>query len=319
MQPAPGQMSIGTTVDYTVRVLTHGEEVSGVTLSMSFDPAFLEVVDESGNPAGVIRPHQESPMGVAPSVNQVDNATGAIRYTIAASAAVSTDFDLAIVSFKAKKTPTLVGLPTEVVFLVRGDEETAVSNSGSAMLLKTTSGYAGSLISIDERVVEIVMEPVSAASAPVVIVPGSTVDFTVKVLTPGVEITAVQLSISFDPQFIEVVDAVPLTFVSGVQIESHSTSPFHPNIPGTFTLDNIADNIEGTIRYTIGNSNPAATDFNLAIISFKAKEAATPVGSPTAVVFVVQDGLDTAVSKSGALLHKARENFAGAFISIQAQ
>ncbi len=109
MQPAPGQMSIGTTVDYTVRVLTHGEEVSGVTLSMSFDPAFLEVVDESGNPAGVIRPHQESPMGVAPSVNQVDNATGAIRYTIAASAAVSTDFDLAIVSFKAKKNSDASG------------------------------------------------------------------------------------------------------------------------------------------------------------------------------------------------------------------
>ncbi len=319
MQPAPGQMSIGTTVDYTVRVLTHGEEVSGVTLSMSFDPAFLEVVDESGNPAGVIRSHQESPMGGAPSVNQVDNATWAIRYTIAASAAVSTDFDLAVVSFKAKNTPTLVGLPTEVVFLVRRDEETAVSNSGSAMLLKTTSGYAGSLISIDERVVEIVMEPVSAASAPVVIVPGSTVDFTVKVLTPGVEIAAVTLSISFDPDFIEVVDAVPSPFVPGVQIQPHPLTPFPAGVGGVFTLDNTADNSSGTIRYTVGGTTAVAADFNLAIVSFKAKQVETPEGSPTEVVFVVRNGQDTAVSTSGALLHKARENFAGAFISIQAQ
>ena len=161
------------------------------------------------------------------------------------------------------------------------------------------------------------MEPAGTASAPVPMASGDTIDFTVKVLTAGVEIKAVQLSMTFDTRFLEVVDAVPSPFVPGVQIQPHPETPFPAGVAGFFTLDNEADNATGIIRYTVGGTTAAAADFDLAIITFRAKDELTLAGIPTKVVFVVQDGKDTAVSKSGALLHKAMEDFTGAFISIQ--
>ena len=161
------------------------------------------------------------------------------------------------------------------------------------------------------------MEPPSTASAPVAMAPGSTIDFTVKVLTPGVEVAAITLSIRFEPEFIEVVDAVPITFVPGVQIQAHPETPFPSGVSGVFTIDNEADNTKGTIRYTVGGITPASATFNLAIISFRAKETPTPVGSPTEVVFLVSADRETQVSKSGKLLLKNTEDFTGAFISIE--
>ena len=322
MQPADRNMSIRTTADFTVRVLTNDTEVTGVTLSMSFNPQFLEVVDKAGNPAGQIQPHPDTLLTGVPSVNQVDSTNGTILFTVGSAAPVSSNFNLANVTFRAKDTATPAGVPTKVVFVVRDDDETRVSNSTSTLLLNNTSDYTGTRISIDELVVEIVMlsattREVTGQAEPERISQGSTVDFTVRVLTHGVAVTAITLSMSFDPQFLEVVDASPLAL--GLQIEPilDPNSPFHPLIPGSFTPDNIGDNINGTILYTVGNVNPVSGSFDLAKITFRAKETDTGVGSPTEVLFLVSGSEETQVSKSGKLLLKNRQPFTGAFISIE--
>ncbi len=57
-------------------------------------------------------------------------------------------------------------------------------------------------------VAEIVMISATTQAAPEAMAPGSTADFAVRVLgVPGVEVTAVQLSMTFDTRFLEVVDA----------------------------------------------------------------------------------------------------------------
>lgn len=138
---------------------------------------------------------------------------------------------------------------------------------------------------------------------------GDTVELTVRVLTHGVEVTAVSVSLAFDPHFLEVVDADTRRFRPGVQIRSHPDNPLDQ-----FTVENEADNANGAIRYTVGAVEPVSHDFGLAIVTFKAK--GETVGIPTEVVFVVENGDETAVSKSGALLLAAKEDFPGAFISI---
>ena len=323
-QAAPETMASGSTTDFTVRVLPNGTEVTAVQLSMTFDTRFLEVVDSLPQTGGVqILPHPTSPFpGFADGFtleNIADNINGTIRYTVGSATLTSGDFDLATISFRAKAGPTTADSPTEVVFRVSDGDDTAVSKSGQQLLINT-SDFTGAFIEVTqvpEGPIEIVMLPATTRETPQVFTPGLTVPFTVRVLGPaGVEVTAVQLSMTFDPQFLEVVDASP--FAPGAQIEPilDPNSPFHPTIPGSFTLDNTADNVNGTIRYTVGNATPTSGDFDLARINFRAKGPGTPAGFPTKVVFLVFSGDETQVSKSGQLLLKNTQPFTGAFIEV---
>ncbi len=227
--------------------------------------------------------------------NAADNVNGTIRYTVGNAIPTSGDFNLATITLRAKAGPTTAGSPTEVVFLVTGGSETQVSKSGQLLLVNTTD-FTGAFIEISggaQGAAQIVMVPDTTQAAPQQMIPGATTDFTVRVLPNGAEVTAVQLSMAFDARFLEVVDSLPQT--GGVQIGPHPGSPFPSPIDG-FTLDNVVDNINGTIRYAVGNATPVSGDFDLATISFRAKAGPTTAGSPTEVVFRVTDGDDTAIS-----------------------
>ena len=308
-QGSPNVMVPGGTQDYTVRVLTHGVEVTTAQLSMTFDTQYLEVVDSSGNPTTQIQPHPDNPLTQFTLENTADNTTGTIRYSVGSPAGVSSDFNLAIISFKAKANETPVGNPTQVAFLVDNGNQTAVSKSGQ-QLLANTSNFTGAYVSVvvSGRIVEIVMLPGTSQTTPRIIPPGGTDNFTVQVRPNGQEITAVTLSMTFDTQLLEVVDALP---APGVQIQPHQDNPLIQ-----FTVENVVDNTNGTIRYTVGSQTPVSTDFNLAIITFRSRGPLTPVGTPSQVVFLVDNGNQTVASKSGQQYLKNASNFTGAWVRI---
>ncbi len=160
---------------------------------------------------------------------------------------------------------------------------------------------------VPDKVV-ILMAPSSTLEVPIPMIKGETVELTVRVLPNGVNIQAVSISLSFDPEFLEVVDALSR---SGVQILSHPDNPLDQFIP-----ENKADNTNGTIRFTGGATNTVSNEFNLSVITFKAIETVTPTSSPTEVVFLVKNGDETQASTSGAALLATTENYTAAFISI---
>ena len=141
--------------------------------------------------------------------------------------------------------------------------------------------------------------------------PGSSREFIVRVLTHDVEVVAITLSISFDPLYLGVTDSDTRPFAPGVQIQSHPENPLT-----WFIVENVADDTNGTIRYTAGSENPVSTDFNLAVITFKAKGVPTPSGEPTRVVFIVRNGDETVAAKSGQQLLNTKEDFIGASVII---
>ncbi len=311
MEPATANMSISDNGDFTVRVLTGGVKVTGVTVSMTFDPQFLKVVDALPQAGTQIRPHPDNNMADFAVENEADNANGTIRFSVDLANGLTSDFNLATITFGAKGEPTPPGAAAAVAFVVQGEGETVVSNDSTSLLLKNTSDFTGSQVTVDERAVEIVMLPTDMVADAGSMSLGSTKDFSVRVLTHGVEVTAVSILVSFDPLFLEVVDR---DRNRATRVTPHPNTPFPDDLPGNFVLDNEVDNSTGTLRYTVGSVKPAVGDFGLVLITFHA--LGVTAQGPTEVRFLVEDGNKTAVAKSGQQLLKEREDFVGAAISI---
>ena len=110
-----------------------------------------------------------------------------------------------------------------------------------------------------------------------------------RILPSGEEVTGATISMTFAPELVQVVDADP--FTEGVQIQGLP--------PLQLVVENVVDNVNGTIRYTAGTTSTGpSTDFNLALITFEALDVATTPDMPTEVAFVVGP-TDTGVSRAG--------------------
>ena len=145
-EAAPAVLPLGNTMDFTVHVVTHGVKVSAITVSMIYAPAVLEVVDALA-PAGLqIEPHPESPLSQFVVDNEVDNSDGTIRFTSGSITPATEDFDLVVVTFRAKAA-TGDGSLARVWFLVSGGDETQAANAGAPLLAKTAN-YVGAYILI---------------------------------------------------------------------------------------------------------------------------------------------------------------------------
>ena len=297
-------MSPNGSADFTVRVLTHGAEVDTASISIAFDAGHLEVLDALGAPGVQIEPHPASPFAGFETENVVDNGNGTIRYTVGSNVPITDDFDLAIITFRAKAGPTPRGDPAQVTFLVSNGDDTALVRDGE-QVLAATEDYPGAWISIGRP--EFVVLPTGDPTVPSDLGSGNEADYLVRVLTHGATVDTASISLAFDTTQLEVVDA---QVREGVQIEPHSGSPF------TFEAENVVDNDAGTIRYTAGSPVATAADFDLAIITFRGKGDLTPPGEPTEVVFRVSNGNDSALARVGAQLLSATEDFVGASINI---
>ena len=345
----PEVVDSGDTVDFIVRVLPNGELVQAVSLSMTFETQFLEVVDTDFRPTkpGVqIQSHPGNPLTDFTIDNIADNigsgGIGTINFTMGSQIGASGDFNFAIITFRAKENAPS-GSPTEVVFRVdptSQHSETAVSRSGIPQLLLNTTDFPGAWISVVNRPVEIEMLPViQGASAvlepsttqkppevlgppttqadPEVMGPGETTKFIVQVDAMGAPLTVVTLSMIFKTQYLEIVDADPGK--PGIQILTHPDSHLIDLFPEN-TADNTGDGLDGTIRYTAGSQIATTFQFPLATITFRAK-AETPSGNPTEVVFIVGQGQEAGnetqvFNSAGDLLLKNTEDFIGAWIEV---
>ena len=304
-QGVPNAMTPGGSTDFTVRVLTHGAEVDVASISMAFEAADLEVVDALGAAGVQIQPHPASPFVGFETENVVDNAAGTIRYTAGSNVPTTDDFDLAIITLQAKAGPTPRGDPSQVVFLVSNGNDTAVVREGQ-QVLAATEDYPGAWISIGSP--EFVVLPTGDPGMPSDLPLGAEADYVVRVLTHGATVDAASISMEFDSTRLQVVDA---HVRDDVQIQPHPSSPF-----AGFEAENVVDNAAGTIRYTAGSTIPTADDFDFAIITFRGVGDFTPPGQPTEVVFLVRDGTDSALTRVGAQLLWATEDFVGASINI---
>ena len=299
-QEAPIVMPSGGSQDFTVRILPSGEEVTGATISMTFAPELVQVVDADSFTEGV--QIQGLPPLQLVVENVVDNINGTIRYTAGTtSTGPSTDFNLALITFEALDVATPPDMPTEVAFVV-GPTDTGVSRAGQQLLRSAT----GSWIEIPASAVDIIMQPESTQEAPIVMPSGGSQDFTVRILPSGEEVTGATISMTFAPELVQVVDADP--FTEGVQIQGLP--------PLQLVVENVVDNINGTIRYTAGTTSTGpSSDFNLALITFEALDVATPPDMPTEVAFVVGP-TDTGVSRAGQQLLRSAT---GSWIKIIAE
>ena len=187
-QAAPAAIPIGATEDFTVRVITNGASVAGVTLSMTFESPYLEVVDAVPGGLVQIASHPDNPLTLIALPHSADNTRGTITFNAVAplgTPGTSDDFNLAIITFRAKNNPTTAGDPTKVMFLVNNGDETSVSSAG-ALLLKNTGDFPGAWID-SQRVTEIEIEDAAYVATPRTMAVGSTEDFDVSVLTHGVQ------------------------------------------------------------------------------------------------------------------------------------
>jgi hypothetical protein len=105
-----------------IRVDARSQEVNGAEVHLDFDPDYLSVVDETGEPAseiirGVALPDQIE--------NSVDNSLGEIHYAAGkvSPGSLQIPFVLATIRFRAEELVT----NTEVTFRVEGDRRTKVT------------------------------------------------------------------------------------------------------------------------------------------------------------------------------------------------
>jgi hypothetical protein len=232
--PPASILEVGETV--TVNLLaTEMVDVYGAALSLTFNPAVVEVVDADLVKAGV----QITP-GVCPAPdfvvqNTVNNVTGTINYdvtSLAPSAPCNGSGVVASITFRA------LALGLSAVHF-------------QSWLFSNTDGEALVVGAVDGSV-EVIEETVTAN---LLISPGSATIFTGETVTLEIlvenvaDLYGVALGLSFDPAILEVVDADPAA--AGVQI-SPGACP-EPD----FVVQNQVNNAAGTIQYDAVSLDPS--------------------------------------------------------------
>ena len=316
----PLSLGSGGTRELVVVVLPNGRDVDVVSLVIGFDPSFLEVVDDEGNPSDRIERHPESPLPRGTSENEVDNQTGTILYTDGYVSPVSEDFPVAIIRFRAKG-PITAGDHSQMVFLVDGNTETSVVGEIGTQLLRNTEDFTGAWINIQDRPVELVMVPETTRDQPAVIEGEGDQLFTVQVRAGDQDVTVVSLVMSFDPAVLQVIDADDgITGPNGASQGDDVRVTLHPNSPlREFQTENVVDNDAGTIFFTIGDSVPASGTFDFALIRFRAAGQETLSGEPTEIIFEVDGDNATSVLFGDRLLLMNVESFVGAWVAVGGQ
>jgi len=113
----------GTTFVMEIVIDATSQEIDSAQAHLDFDPSYLTVVDEAGQPANEIIPGTALPMVMQ---NMVDNELGLISYAaghLAPGAVLQRPFVLATILFRAEDlTPR-----TDVVFHLEGVRETRVN------------------------------------------------------------------------------------------------------------------------------------------------------------------------------------------------
>jgi subtilisin-like proprotein convertase family protein len=135
LDSAIGSYDAGQVFPVDIVIQTGGQSVDSAQVFLSFDPAYLSVVDEAGNPATAIISSQAYAVHL---VNAVDNTVGQIYYAdgLLTGAPPGGTFVLATVRFKAKAA--IDG--TTVAFNLVAPRQSKLTAGGNNILGATTGG-----------------------------------------------------------------------------------------------------------------------------------------------------------------------------------
>jgi hypothetical protein len=131
LDPPSPSVAVGNLFDLAIRVDAGSQPVDGAEVHLDFDPAYLQVVDASGDPAGEI---EDSGVLTTLIINQANNSTGQIDFAagMLQGELPSGTFLLATVHFRAL-TSTAAG-STSVAFVTELPRQTNVTYSGHSVL-----------------------------------------------------------------------------------------------------------------------------------------------------------------------------------------
>ncbi len=134
ISPAATQVAVNTIFTLDIAVDSGAQQVDAVQAFVNFDPDFLQVVDEYGNPGSAII------AGTAfqyEFLNEVDNTAGTIGYAAGSTSSYpSGDFTLATIYFKA----TAETENTVLAFNLTSSRETRITFGGSGLLFTPSNG-----------------------------------------------------------------------------------------------------------------------------------------------------------------------------------
>lgn len=270
-EPSPAQVERGGTAAVDIRI----ENVTGLygaEVTLNFDPALLEVQDADPVQAGVQIQPGSFPHPDFVVVNNADNEAGSISYAVSQMpphGPVGGNGVLATITFKGLE------LGTSPLSFVKVK---LVNRDGIKL---PAQGQDGEVV-VMESVPTPVPTPIGAracltpSSQEISVGMTTTVDVRIEDVT---DLWAVELTLSFDPELLEVQDADPEQ--EGVQIQPGSFP--YPDV----ILQNSADNDNGIITYAVMQTNPrppAEGSGVLATITFKGLKGGT---SPLTLVCVV--------------------------------
>jgi hypothetical protein len=294
----PATKTVGVNESFTVdirTVVSEGEGVDSAEAHLDFDANYLEVVSVTPGTA----------LGFVPQ-NEYDNTAGTMDYDAAVgigSPAVTDDFVLATVEFRAKATTPPGGTAITFVF---------------APAARQTSVYFGGDNLLDPGAVGDGSVIITAATAGMVIEPtpkevgaseSFAVDISVTISGEG-GVNAAGAHLDFDTTYLEVLGITPGTAL-GDEIESDY------------------DNTAGTIDYVagVGMGNPAVTGaFVLATVELHAKTVTagtaltfvfTPAIRETCVYVGADNALDAAAAIDGNVIIVACDTILEGHVDLQ--
>jgi len=135
IDPVTNTVSLNSAFSLDIQVRGGSYQVAGVSACLSFDPAYLHVVDAGGNEANDITPGAALPRTMR---NSADNALGRIQFEAAmdlGGAPAGGTFVLATIRFKAIAATPSGG--TGIVFLGGSD---VLDSQGNSVLGSTSNG-----------------------------------------------------------------------------------------------------------------------------------------------------------------------------------
>ena len=134
ISPAVTQVAVNTVFTVDIAVDSGAQQVDGAQAFVNFDPDFLQVVDEYGNPSSTIVG------GTAfqyEFLNEIDNAAGTINYAAGSTSSYpSGAFTLATIRFKA----TAETENTAIAFNLTSPRKTRITFGGSSLAFTPLDG-----------------------------------------------------------------------------------------------------------------------------------------------------------------------------------
>jgi hypothetical protein len=248
----PGQVF---TMDITI--IAEVQPVDGVQLLIAFDPALLQVTDDSGNPiTHIITGTAFGP----PTINTTDNAGGRIRYAASGDALVGS-ITVATIRFQALD----VGV-SSIIFLLPPVGDTAVTYHGQDVLVLTRNG-----------IVEISEPPTATPSPTQPVSPPTHTPTPTQPASPPTHTPTRTATASATPTATWTATSTATATPTATATRTHTATPTRTDTPTSTPTSTATHTPTAT-----STSTPTATSTSTPTATPTATSTSTPTATPTA-------------------------------------